>query len=118
MLNDLIKWLGFEKSTFSKKKEFEKLKKILTEVRWREPQQNEVDEFTKISNRPVVVVAITNIKELAGIVDNRLRVFDFKTPEDFISKKFTTNVKSEKDDYVIGFTDSGAKMLERKALKP
>ena len=118
MQQGILGWLGFEKSTFSKKKELDKLKKIFTEVKWRDPSPAETEGFTKISpQETIVIVAVTTIREIGGIIDNRLRVFDFLSPEHFIFKKFTSNAKSEKDDYVIGFTDAGHKLLLRKGLK-
>ncbi len=84
--------------SFSHRKEWEKLETNLASLKW-----SAGENFAE---------GVTNIREIAGIIENKLRIFDFENP-----RHFTINRAAERDEYTFRFTASGLAGLSKKGIK-
>jgi len=105
---------------FSRRKEWEKLKSNLEGMHWHPGAMDETAHHesngesngTTCCDIKAAMVGTTRIKEIAGIIENKLRVFGLESP-----RHFTCQRHMENDEYAFRFTDSGIDALARKGIK-
>lgn len=84
--------------SFSYKKEWEKLENNLASLKW-----SAGEDFAE---------GVTSIREIAGIIENKLRIFGFESPS-----HFSISRAAEQDEYTFRFSASGLANLSKKGIK-
>ncbi len=117
-LLDIIFGHGPGKKVFNKKEEFQKFKRAVEELRWTEPNSALFPKENLKIPFPageLTMMGVTTIKEIHGIIENKMRIFGLNSPKDFVC--WRNMGASEKDEYFVGLTKEGEKMLSRMGVK-